>query len=954
MSTEQAATVSADAGDEYFTDEASDDGSMPSADIDFDLDDALLAGDSEDEEVEGDEDGEEEGDVDMEGEGDSDEEDDVDADDSDEDGPADEDDDVAEGEAADGSDSDASSASSDDSAEDTVAAAAAGGAKRQSALARHRAELAKLRESDPDFYRFMSKNGAELLAFGEDQDSDEEEGEGEGEGEESGSDTDGEEAPAAGGKPKQAAAGARKGKAAAAVESEDEEGEEEEGDDDDDEEAGSVIPDDDAAAGGDASDGGPPVLTDALLASLASSALDSHSFKGLARLLHAYRAAVHMGDAPGSVGAALGLLAPPPKHRGKKGGKKGGDDEEEAAGPTLTLRYRVTSSAVFMTTVVTTLRRAHAAFAHHLGPRRPGAHGVEAASPAAAAPGPAPRVPLSEYTGWAKLAPLARSLLASTLHLLSHATAPSLRAFLLRCLGAYIPYLAPFVPLTRKYVRALLGLFGGSGGDGDDDEEGTKGAATASAEDAAAAAATNPQALRLTAYLRLRQMASALPSPTLDGVLRGLYLTYVKAAKFMTERSAPGVLVMANCVTEAYGMDEGAAYSHAFVYIRQLALHLRTALTTRAKPALATVCSWQFINCLRLWTQVLCRYAPDASRPLFPLTFPLVQVITGAARLVPTPRFFPLRLHCAAQLAELAWATRLYIPVAPLLLELLTSPALARKPTAAAPGHGNAVDLRLMVRVGSSSLATRAVTDALVNRALDLLLDALKASYVSVALPELAVPVLAGLRAFAKATRVGTWRGRARAIADGLAAQATKVASRRAALSASPGDKAVVAAFMRAEGDALRAERAKARAAAAAKALAEAEEAAAKARAAVAALAADEAGKAAKKKARRVRKAKPEAGEEGSDEGDEDDGSDEDDSEVEGSDSEGEDGGDGSDSDAEGEEGSEDEAPAAPAAGKKRAASGSRQQPAPKKRARAAHAQAGGEDVVEDLDPDML
>ena len=53
--------------------------------------------------------------------------------------------------------------------------------------------------------------------------------------------------------------------------------------------------------------------------------------------------------------------------------------------------------------------------------------------------------------------------------------------------------------------------------------------------------------------------------------------------------------------------------------------------------------SWQGINCLELWAKVLGAHSDKTE--LKPLVYPLTQLMLGAARLVPTPRFFPLRLR---------------------------------------------------------------------------------------------------------------------------------------------------------------------------------------------------------------------------------------------------------------------------------------------------------------------
>ena len=56
---------------------------------------------------------------------------------------------------------------------------------------------------------------------------------------------------------------------------------------------------------------------------------------------------------------------------------------------------------------------------------------------------------------------------------------------------------------------------------------------------------------------------------------------------------------------------------------------------------------------------------------LRPLVYPLAQVLLGAVRLVPTPRYFPLRLRCIRALLGLGKAVGQFIPLSPLLLEML-------------------------------------------------------------------------------------------------------------------------------------------------------------------------------------------------------------------------------------------------------------------------------------------
>ena len=50
--------------------------------------------------------------------------------------------------------------------------------------------------------------------------------------------------------------------------------------------------------------------------------------------------------------------------------------------------------------------------------------------------------------------------------------------------------------------------------------------------------------------------------------------------------------------------------------------------------------------------------------------YPLVQITMGTASLMPSAAFFPFRLHCASLLIALSRQTKIYIPVATLLLEV--------------------------------------------------------------------------------------------------------------------------------------------------------------------------------------------------------------------------------------------------------------------------------------------
>jgi nucleolar complex protein 2 len=85
------------------------------------------------------------------------------------------------------------------------------------------------------------------------------------------------------------------------------------------------------------------------------------------------------------------------------------------------------------------------------------------------------------------------------------------------------------------------------------------------------------------AFRNIREMALKVPFPFVNSCLKGVYLNYVREAKFFNPSTTQKIEFMAECVVELYLLDPILAYQHAFVYIRQLAIHLRNFIQTQTK-----------------------------------------------------------------------------------------------------------------------------------------------------------------------------------------------------------------------------------------------------------------------------------------------------------------------------------------------------------------------------------
>lgn len=94
---------------------------------------------------------------------------------------------------------------------------------------------------------------------------------------------------------------------------------------------------------------------------------------------------------------------------------------------------------------------------------------------------------------------------------------------------------------------------------------------------------TGGGALPVVSFLFLRDLCIRVGSDCLDDCIKGLYKAYVMNCQFVNAAKLQHIQFLGNCMIELIGVDLGTAYQHAFVFIRQLAVILRDALTMKTK-----------------------------------------------------------------------------------------------------------------------------------------------------------------------------------------------------------------------------------------------------------------------------------------------------------------------------------------------------------------------------------
>mmetsp|Transcript_8700 Transcript_8700/g.38712 ORF Transcript_8700/g.38712 Transcript_8700/m.38712 type:complete len:578 (-) Transcript_8700:2863-4596(-) len=314
-------------------------------------------------------------------------------------------------------------------------------------------------------------------------------------------------------------------------------------------------------------------------------------------------------------------------------------------------------------------------------------------------------VPDSSSSRWKKVQPLIKSFALSFVHLLDGVTDGSTARFLLQRAELLLPLLTQVPKQGKSLIQSVLSIWSSE--------------------------SVNVPT-RVRAYLLLHSASSTFPDAYLALALKGMIKSYrLEIGNRCNPRSLQRIAFAVNCISELSGVDLSKTYTIAFVSIRDIAIALRVALLSKGKEELGKVYNWEVINLIRLWGKVLSAYPKESG--LRPLIYPYAQVTSGLMRLVPSPRNYGLRFHCARYLIDLMGSSGVYIPVASALLEALNCREVLKGKGGAAEnarkqkknGRGEKgnekrivkpLDWRCILRVSDNSLKSKHFREGVVNQ----------------------------------------------------------------------------------------------------------------------------------------------------------------------------------------------------------------------------------------------
>ncbi|KAG7662645.1 NOC2 [[Candida] subhashii] len=310
---------------------------------------------------------------------------------------------------------------------------------------------------------------------------------------------------------------------------------------------------------------------------------------------------------------------------------------------------------------------------------------------------------------------------------------------------------------------------------------------------------------QIATFAFLNNVAKEFPKSVLETILKLTYSSFLQNCRKTNIHSMPQINFCKNSAAELFGIDEVLSYQVGFEYVRQLAIHLRNSInaTSNAKEGYKTIYNWQYCHSLDFWSRVLAQQCnperelmkhKSKESPLRQLIYPLVQVTLGTIRLIPTAQFFPLRFYLIRSLMRLSQSTGVFIPIFPLISEILTSTAMTKSPKNV---NLQAVDFDHNIKVNQAYLGTRVFQDGLCEQFLELTSEFFGLYSKSIAFPELVTPAILTLRRFSKKSRNAKFNKQLQQLVEKLNANATFIAGKRSNVEYGPSNKTEVQLFLK-------------------------------------------------------------------------------------------------------------------------------------------------------------
>lgn len=385
---------------------------------------------------------------------------------------------------------------------------------------------------------------------------------------------------------------------------------------------------------------------------------------------------------------------------------------------------------------------------------------------------------LSSNSNVSKLSTILKSHVPSIIILLDDITNTDVATMILHSTYELLPYFISYRRLLKELVTHVVQVW----------------------------ATTKDVETQIAAFAFLNNSSREFKKSLLEVVLKSTYSSFIKSCRKTNMRTMPLINFQKNSAAELFGIDEGISYQTGFEYIRQLAIHLRNSINATTKKsskvdsstAYKIVYNWQFCHSLDFWSRVIsiqCHPEKENGKesPLRQLIYPLVQVTLGVIRLIPTAQFFPLRFYLIRSLIRISQNTGVFIPIYPLLSELLSSTAFTKSPKKSTL---SAFDFDHNIKCPQGYLGTKIYQDGLSEQFVDLLGEFYVLYSKSVFFPELVSPTVISLRRYIKSSKNFKFNKMLQNLVDKINQNSQFILKKRADVDFGPNNKTEVDKFL--------------------------------------------------------------------------------------------------------------------------------------------------------------
>lgn len=374
----------------------------------------------------------------------------------------------------------------------------------------------------------------------------------------------------------------------------------------------------------------------------------------------------------------------------------------------------------------------------------------------------------------AQVSSIVKAHIPSLITLLEDSSNTETCALVLQSVQELLPYLISFRKLLKAVVNAVVDIWSSS----------------------------SSLETQISAFAWMNNASKEYPKSVLEIILRSTYSSFIKNCGKTNVHTTPLLNFQKNSAAELFGLNPTLGYQIGFEYVRQLAIHLRGSVNNPTKDSYKTIYNWKYCHGLDFWSRVIsvqitAKDGEIIDNPLEKLSYPLIQVTIGTIKLIPTAQFFPLRFYLIRSLIRLSHNTGVYIPLFPLLSEILHASMFSRNPKRE---NLPAVDFENVIKVNKAYLNTRVYLEGVCEELIELIGEFFVLYCKSVAFPELTTPPLIFMRRLAKknntAKNNAKFSRQLSTLIDKLAANSKYIEKQRSQIEYGPKNRAAVNKFL--------------------------------------------------------------------------------------------------------------------------------------------------------------